>query len=439
MKISHPKITDERSATSLSRKSSSVRNYRGRKYTVQGDSDVKQKYFGNTRVGGAQTSNYLTNHDSSNNYTSGQTSVNNTVAYYNKSSKLFPRSKTNSKKRGTVILRGKDSRNIPVGNQQANIRPNRSSIKRTPLGYANQTRAKSTNNRSNLKERIKTIEYNDANNFKSLVARSNTVQRRRKIPANNFGTNESIQKPYSNFMPSTNTRSNITIDRSGSMGYGRLGLGTENPSSISHYDTKDSKSRKAIAPINEYEDDTIQTINSNSFGKRSNLNAILGIKNNNDCNLTINTYQSKTSSKELPTKPKFNKVSKADGTRSKSNKRSIKDNFERVYMQSPCKLIRQPNQVPKLRKNITTHESHGSLNEKGVNLRDNSVSPSMPKIKDAISREPRHKTTIKERSAQHFNNSMKHETSSIATSKDNSKIHNLAIKHAVSCLFLCPF
>jgi hypothetical protein len=45
------RFTNNQSSNSLSRKSSSVRNYRGRKFTVQAEAEAKQKYFGNTRTG----------------------------------------------------------------------------------------------------------------------------------------------------------------------------------------------------------------------------------------------------------------------------------------------------------------------------------------------------------------------------------------------------
>lgn len=421
------------SSNSLSRKSSSVRNYRGRKYTVQADIDAQQQ-FEQTRINGVRTAAPVPHFG----HSQYQNDVNNTVIYYDQHDTGFPRSKTNSRKRGTVMTKGKDSRNIPVNKPSSSIRPNRTSIKRTPLSYANnQTRTKSTNNRSNLKDRIKTIEYNDNGNFRSLVARSNTVNKKRKYPLqNNFGTNETSIKPYSNFIPSTNTRSNITIDRSGSLGYGKLHSGLPNPNSISNISSKKSNSRKIIGAANEYEDDSILTINP-GYGKNSNLTTTLGIHEDNENDITINSYKSKVSAKDLTAQPKFTKVSKKEGLRSKSNKRTIKENFERVYMQSPCKIFNnsKPALQPRLKKNIQTHDSQGSLKDKTTNLRDNNISPSMPKVKDAVAREPRHKTSIKERKPLNFNNSMKHEVSSMATSKDHSKANILGLKNNVSHLF----
>lgn len=81
------------------------------------------------------------------------------------------------------MVRGKDSRNVQQNNDTVNTRANKNSIKRTPLSYntnANRNNLQKTksNNRSNLKERIKTIEYND-NSFSTLAGRSNTVQKRK--------------------------------------------------------------------------------------------------------------------------------------------------------------------------------------------------------------------------------------------------------------------
>jgi hypothetical protein len=256
--------------------------------------------------------------------------VNNTFNYYNKTSKILPRSKTNSRKRGTIMLKGKDSRNVPTHITPSSIRPNRGSVKRTPMAYVGgQGRTKSTNNRSNLKDRIKTIDNNVGSNFRSIMTRSNTVQKRRKIQINNnFRTNDSSILPYSNFAPSTNTRSNITIDRSESVGYGKLGVQQANPTSMSHITSKKSNSRKMISDVNEYEDDNVTH------------------------HVTITTVGNNSSTKELIKKPKFTRVTKKEGLRSKSNKRTIKDNFERVYMQSPCKIGRKINCPAKLKKNI---------------------------------------------------------------------------------------
>jgi len=328
----------------------------------------------------------------------------------------MPRLKSNSKKRATIVLKGKDSRNVPSHITPANIRPNRSSVKRTPMGYsnANQGRTKSTNNKPHLKDRIKTIEYNDSSNFRSIMARSNTVQKRRKLPINNnFATNESSIKPYINFVPSSNTRSNITIDRSGSSGYGKLGFQIQNPTSLSNITNKKSNSRKMMNGINEYEDDSIVTINSNNFAKRSNANSNLTSTMNNESNMTMTSNTHNVSNKELIKKPKFTKIMKKDGVRSKSNNRTIKDNFERVYMQSPCKLNRKPNLQPKLKKTIENYDSQGSFKGLHQNQRDNSVSPSIPRTKDSISNVPRHKSGMKERKDLNFNSSLKNEISSI--------------------------
>jgi hypothetical protein len=293
-----------------------------------------------------------------------------------------------------------------------------------------QGRTKSTNNRSTLKDRIKTIEYHDAN-FNSIVNRSSTVQKRKRMQAQNkFDTSDSSVKPYSNFAPSTNTRSNITIDRSGSLGYGKIGLKNQNPSTIPTITSKSNISKKQIGPINEYEDDSKITINPNSFGKRLNLNTIGGVKNA-DCSLTINSNKHKSSAKELIKKPRFAKAVIKDGAKSKSNQRVIKDNYEKTYMQSPSKLLKNPNTQARLKKNIQTYESDPSLKEKYTNLRNKSVSPGMPRVREMIAREPRHKTTVKERPPENFNNSMKHDTSSIITSKDKTGMNLTAFKHAV--------
>jgi hypothetical protein len=230
-------------------------------------------------------------------------------------------------------------------------------------------------------------------------------------------------KPYSNFLPSSNTRSNITIDRSGSVGYGKLNSTSGGPSSITHITDyrKTTNSRKMIMPINEYEDDSIVTINSSGFGQKSNLNTIIGIKNNNECNLTLNSYKTKNSSKEIIKRPKFNKSNHENSSlRSKSNKRMINDTFEKVYMQSPSKIImRKHGGLNKSKQKILNNDSQGSLQYKNVNLRDNSMPPKRPKVREIISREPRHKTTVKKRSIPNFNTNLKQESSSITTSKDN--------------------
>lgn len=340
IKVSNPKIYQKPSSNSLSRKSSSVRNHRGRQYANEDDIEAKQKYFGSTKVQEGNLSGYVYKEANpiARNYLSNNTSVNKAINYYSKASKMFPRSKTNSRKRGAVAFRGKDSRNFIANNESAQLRGNNSSIKRTPVSYGSNVNRNKSNNRSHLKERIKTIEYND-NSFNTIAARSNTVQKRRRFN-NHDQVVTNLVKPYSNIMPSSNTRSNITIDRSGSVGYGKLNITSGGPASITQItDTNKTNSRKIIMPINEYEDDSIVTINSTSFGKNSNLNTIIGIKHNNDNDLTLNSYKTKTSNKEITQKPKFNKVSKKESLRSKSNKRVIQDNLEKVYMQSPSKII----------------------------------------------------------------------------------------------------
>jgi hypothetical protein len=111
IKVSNSKISQKQSSNSLTRKSSSVRNHRGRKYVADDDAEVKQKYFGGTKVHEGNLSGYVYKEKDPRKYTSNNTSVNKAINYYSKMSKLFPRSKTNSKKRGAIILKGKDSRN----------------------------------------------------------------------------------------------------------------------------------------------------------------------------------------------------------------------------------------------------------------------------------------------------------------------------------------
>ena len=373
------------------------------------------------------TSNYVSN--TSNNYSYNGGNVNNTVSYYPKSTKIYPRSKTNSRKRGTVVLKGKDSRNPPSAINPGGIRPNKTNIKKVPLNYVNQSgRTKSTNNRSNLKERLKTIEYKDSN-FRSLVSRSNTAQRRRRLNVqNNFSSNDNYPKPYSNFIPSTNTRSNITIDRSGSLGYGKVGI--KDPSSISNITNTKTNSNKFIVPINEYEDDSVITLNSHSYVKNKYMNTTMGAKSSNESVFETRHLKGKIGAKEVIKKPKFNKVTKKE-IRSKSNKRvQQKGNFERIYLQSPPKFYKNGHSQVRLRKNISNNESEGSL-KNNINLRDNTVSPAMPMM-SVVAEKERHKTTGKERPVQKFNNSMKHEVSSIDTSKDHSRLNFAKIKHAVS-------
>lgn len=101
-----------------------------------------------------------------------------------------------------------------------------------------------------------------------------------------------------------------------------------------------------IGTVNEYEDDSSLTIASNALCKQQNLNTIVGIKSTSDKNNVQNEFKVKSSNKELVQKPKLTKAIRKDGSRSKSNKRGIKDTFEKVYMQSPLKLLnrRQNNQ-----------------------------------------------------------------------------------------------
>jgi len=116
--------------------------------------------------------------------------------------------------------------------------------------------------------------------------------------------------------------------------------------------------------------------------------------------------------------------------RSKSNKRVNKGIFERVYMQSPHKLFKNGHSHIKLRRNISNNDSQGSLLGKKFNRRDNTVSPTMPRVNGVPVNPDRNHTTIKERPPQKFNNSMKHEVSSINTSKDQSRLNFPIAKHA---------
>lgn len=321
-------------------------------------------------------------------------------------------------------MKGKDSRNIISNITPGGIRPNRNNIKKVPTNYSNgQGRTKITNNRSNLKERIKTIDYNDSK-LKSLVNRSNTVQRRRIIHVhNNYSGNEGGPKPYSNFGPSNNTRSNITIERSGS-----LGINKENitQASISHSSKIKNSSKKVFGPINEYEDDNILTLNSHSYGGK---NTIEGIVKNKDYNLTINSFKNKISNTEISKRSKFNKVARKE-LQSKSNKRVTRENFEKVYLHPPTKLFKNGHSQVKLRKNINNNDSQGALVKK-INFRDKTVSPFMPKVNGVIAVNNRHKTTLKARHPQKFNNSMKNEVSSINTIKDPSRLNFAQMKHGV--------
>lgn len=253
------------------------------------------------------------------------------------------------------------------------------------------------------------------------------------VQANNFTNNEAATKPYSNYAPSTGTRSNATIDRSGSVGYGKVKSQLQNPSSIMSIEGRKSNSKKMIGTANEYEDDSILTLNSNNYGKRSNLNTIIGAKSNNENELTLAMYKNKLSNKDLTQKQKVTKIAKKEGIRSKSNKRTNQEIFERVYMQSPIKLInRKPLNHSKLKKNINTYESEAIIKEKLAQLRDRSVSPNIPKIKETITNESRHKTAIKKRSDKDLSHSMKHDNSFISTNKDNSKINFVGLKNIVS-------
>ena len=164
------------------------------------------------------------------------------------------------------------------------------------------------------------------------------------------------------------------------------------------------------------------------------------MKSSNDNDLILATYKNKLSNKELVQQQKITKVTKKEGIRSKSNKRTNKEIFERVYMQSPMKLInRKPLNQTKLKKNINTYESEVIIKEKLAQLRDRSISPNIPKIKEAISKESRHKTAIKKRSEQDLSKSMKNDNSSISTSKDHSKLNFIGLKNIVSNYRLCFF
>lgn len=164
------------------------------------------------------------------------------------------------------------------------------------------------------------------------------------------------------------------------------------------------------------------------------------MKSSNDNDLILATYKNKLSNKELAQQQKITKVAKKEGIRSKSNKRTNKEIFERVYMQSPMKLInRKTLNQTKLKKNINTYESEVIIKEKLAQLRDRSISPNIPKIKEAISKESRHKTAIKKRSEQDLSKSMKNDNSSISTSKDHSKLNFIGLKNIVSNYRLCFF
>ena len=166
----------------------------------------------------------------------------------------------------------------------------------------------------------------------------------------------------------------------------------QNQSALLQSNGRKSSSKKIISTVNEYEDDSILTLNSNNYDKRSNLNTIIGVKNNDTLS---NIYIAKQNSKEQIQNPRLNKLAKKDSIRAKSNKRTNKINFEKVYMQSPIKLInRRPTNQPKLKHNLNACDSGGLMN--------NSVSPHMPKVKEAIAREVGHKTTLKKRSEQNL-------------------------------------
>lgn len=216
--------------------------------------------------------------------------------------------------------------------------------------------------------------------MRTIQARGTTAQSKQRAQAN-YAVNEALIRPYSNFAPSGGTRSNIMIERVKSQ--------LQNQSALLQSNGRKSSSKKIISTVNEYEDDSILTLNSNNYDKRSNLNTIIGVKNKDDT--LSNIYIAKQNSKEQIQNPRLNKLAKKDSIRAKSNKRTNKINFEKVYMQSPLKLInRRPTNQPKLKHNLNACDSGGLIN--------NSVSPHMPKVKEAIAREVGHKTTLKKRS-----------------------------------------
>lgn len=182
-----------------------MRNTRGRKQTVHEDNPNREFEFTKAREG--NLSAFATKPIDKAKLSANANNINHTISYCDSGSVAFPRPKTNSRKRGAVIIRAKDSRN-----------------------------AQSTQKKKEFIQAVdgvKTIEYADKDNFRSINARSNTVQKKRKLQTNNFTANEGIARPYSNFAPSVNTRSNITIDRSGSVGYGKLKPQLQNSSILS--------------------------------------------------------------------------------------------------------------------------------------------------------------------------------------------------------------
>ena len=365
------------------RNASSVKSYRGRKQTQEHETGYNHQDYDRIENNDHNISAYA--NVQHNNFNEIRQNVNNTISYY-KESKQLPRSKSNSRKRGALIL---NERNNNKGF------PSNAKIRKDFI-YEQDDSKLSAN-----KNYVKTIQ-----------ARSTTAQSKRRGQPNHTA-HDNISRPYSNFAPSGGTRSNITIDRSGSVGYDRVKSQLQNQSILSQINNKKSNSKKMIATVNEYEDDTIITANSNNYDKRSNLNTIIGIKANNDNDLS-NIYIAKQNSKEISQNPRFNKIAKKDTLRSKSNKRVNKGNFEKVYMQSPLKLInRRPTNQAKLKNNLNTYESGSIIN--------NSVSPHMPRVKEAIAREIGHKTALKKRSEQDLNVFKRQDFSSINNSKDNSK------------------
>lgn len=151
IKIPQQKIVSTKATSSLNRKSSSVRNYRGRKYAEQVDRDVHQQSLLMTLYRDANLSAYAQRQGDSSKPHSINNNVNNTISYNNEP-KHFSRTKTNSRKRGAIILKGKDSRNIPSNPKM------RKEFLPEPEG-------------------IKTIEYANKDNLSSIQARSITAQK----------------------------------------------------------------------------------------------------------------------------------------------------------------------------------------------------------------------------------------------------------------------
>lgn len=390
----------------MNRKSSSVKNNRGRKCVKQNDAGTNQNYYWNSANRDANASSYSNNTNSNVRFARGN---NQSVTRKNCREDLMElsRSKSNSRKRGAVIIRGKDSRNA-----QSNPKQRKVNVP-APNG-------------------VKTIEYADKGNFRSIITRSNTVNKY-KIGVAKLKPNEGLLKPYTNFAPSINSKSNITIDVSENVSKEKFRHHNQVPALKSNNLTG---SKKAIGVVNEYQDDSMMTINSNNFGKRSNLNTIIGICNNNR-DVSVNSYKTKSTEKDGSTWQALTKVTKKDGLRTKSNKRSVLDNLERVYVQSPLKLITKAKQSNNnhLNRNIKTYESEVSIKEKTMNFRDASISPIIPNIKDVIGKEQRNKTTVKKRSVQNLNSSMKQETSSGAFGKDRSKFNLIGLKNIVSGIY----